>query len=443
MPACDHHTPVSAVRQTLALVGDSWSPDVLPLLPTNLAAQAQTLGAFRRVRGLACASDLLRALLAFALGGHSSRSLGAWALLVGLADLSEAAWRKRLRLAGPWLGWLLSVLLAAPAPRPVPTQRRVRLIDATVLPRTGGQGDGWRVHWDYDLTAGRLGSVVLTTHRGGEQLAHFALCPDDILVADAGYGYRRHLVDAVKAQADVVLRFHPRTFPLEDAQGHAFDVVAWLKAPGAGIREWQGWCHWQGRRYALRVLAAPLPEAQVLRARKRTARKAQRKQRRLGATTLFVAGWLLVVTTLDAQAWPAADVLRLYRARWQVELIFKRLKQLLRVHTLRCQRQDVAEASLRALLLAWVLQENLAQELREALTTDHQCPVSSWRLCQLSLETLRQEVAGHWTRARLRACLPRLRRFLCSSPRQREHQETQLRRWLARSQGPARLQQAA
>jgi hypothetical protein len=241
MPVLDHHTAALSLAQSPALVGDSWSTDVLPLLPDELSAQAEALGAFRRVRGLASASDLLRALLAFALGGHSSRSLGAWALLVGLAALSEAAWRKRLRLAGPWLGWLLSTLLAAPAARPLSTKRRVRLIDATFLAHQGGHGDGWRVHWDYDLSAGRLGSLVLTTHRAGEQLAHFAHCPGDILVADAGYGYRRHLVSALVGQADAVLRIHPRTFPWEDAKAQPFDVVTWLKEPGAGIREWQGW----------------------------------------------------------------------------------------------------------------------------------------------------------------------------------------------------------
>ncbi len=113
-----------------------------------------------------------------------------------------------------------------------------------------------------------------------------------------------------------------------------------------------------------------------------------------------------------------------------MELVFKRLKQLLRVRLLRCKRMDVAEATVRALLIAWVLQENLATELRTALSTATQCPVSSWRICQLSLETVRQDVIGHWTRARLRECLPRLHRFFCSSPRQRLAQETDMRAWL-------------
>lgn len=141
------------------------------------------------------------------------------------------------------------------------------------------------------------------------------------------------------------------------------------------------------------------------------------------------------MTTLDAKAWPAEAVTRLYRARWQIELLFKRMKQLLRTHRVRCKRPAMAEATVRALLVAWVLQERLAETLREAMEGDGQWQVSSWRVCQLSLETLRQEVLGTWTRERLRACVSRLVRFLCNSPRKRSQQETQIRAWLTSFEG--------
>ena len=56
--------------------------------------------------------------------------------------------------------------------------------------------------------------------------------------------------------------------------------------------------------------------------------------------------------------------------------------------------------------------------------------LSSWLLSGLGLDTLRQQVQGSWSEARLQACLPRLRRFLCSRPRRRVHQETTMRAWL-------------
>jgi hypothetical protein len=110
-------------------------------------------------------------------------------VLIGLADLSEAAWRKRRRACNPWLLWLLSELVATPRaldPQPTPLLGRVLLIDASTLRQPGGTGDDWRLHLAYDFTAGRLGQVRVTDRLGGESLGPFALHPGDIAVADHG-----------------------------------------------------------------------------------------------------------------------------------------------------------------------------------------------------------------------------------------------------------------
>ena len=147
-----------------------------------------------------------------------------------------------------------------------------------------------------------------------------------------------------------------------------------------------------------------------------------------------------MITTLEAATWSTADVLALYRARWQVELVLKRMKQRRRLHQIRSTNLASVAATVRALLSAWALHEETVGHLRTLLPTGASIaatPVSRWLLTGLGLDTLRQHVQGTWSEARVRACLSRLRRFLVSG-RRRPHQESAVRAWLEQRPRPHR-----
>ena len=113
-----------------------------------------------------------------------------------------------------------------------------------------------------------------------------------------------------------MVRFSPRPLPLFDEQGQRIDVLRWLHHP-------------DGSEQQVRLVALRLSAEQTRASRRRKKIKAQQAKRKLQAETRYLAGWLLVVTSLPAQQWSDAEVLALYRARWHIELFFKRLKHLL------------------------------------------------------------------------------------------------------------------
>jgi hypothetical protein len=439
------HTLSRQRRQSTPHAADSWTSEVLPRLPSNLEAQARSLKAFQRARAFGCPSDLLRGLLLYALAPFGFRWLGAWGVLTDVADLSAAGWHDALIRSSAWLLWLIGELLVA-TDRPVfitqRIRRRVWVVDASTLGQVGKVGDAWRLHLAFDLIAGQVGQIHLTDRHTGERLEHYALQAGDLVLLDAGYGYRPTLATAQRSGTDVLVPFTPSTCPLCTGGGQPLDVVAWLRQDGLSIRSRSAWWCYDGRRGQVRIIAKRLSEHERRAAERRLMRNAQQHGRAVSAVALFLCGWLLLLTSLPAESWTADELLWLYRARWQVELLFKRIKQLLRLGRIRASSLAGAEATIRALLVAWLLQEQSSRGLQALLPrlSPVQCAlerviqttstiVSSWTVTVLSLETLRQQVVGHWSEARVRACLPRLRRFLVSRSG-RAHQETDVRAFL-------------
>ena len=457
MPQHTHDTLPPLSSQLKALIGEGWEQEVLAQLPADYEQQARQTGAFVRVRGLSSGGDLLRGLLAYVLCAPSFRQVGCWAVLIGLADLSHVAWQKRLRKARSFLLWLLLQLLAIPA-RPYPVEAtRIILMDATRLKEPGGSGDDWRVHLGYDLVAGRLLDVKVSDGHTAEGFTLFGLQPGDIVVADRGYCRRKQLAYALRMGAQVVVRLAVHQVPLRDQHGEPFDVLAWLKEQGSGQHSCLVAFEHEGCWFAGRLIACALSAEAAERARAKERKKASKQQRQLKEETLYLCGWLLLFTSLSAHEWSDEQVLALYRARWQIELVIKRMKQVLRLAQLRGRTACTNEATILALLLAWALVQSEVQYARHVLTQateqwmhalaggrDSQpapagspVTVSSWGVTVVAVHTLRLLVQGYWTFARLRSCLPSLHRYLCSRRWQRDHQESTIRRHLLAHPGLA------
>ena len=426
-------------------------------LPSDWEEQAVKMKAWQRTRKLACVGDLFRALLVYVAYGFSFRQLGLWATLVGLGSLSERAWRKRVQRAEEWIIWLLGALIGTQeAPRWLDQMvGRVLLIDGTRLAVPAGSGDDARLHSAYDMSAGRLVQVQVTDRHSAEGLHHFELRAGDITVTDAGYQIGACVQQGLSLGAFGVHRASDHQVRFEREDGKKIDLKRLIKHQGyATVTERKVWV-WDPKhkeRFPVRLVIETLPRKQALQARERKRKRIRLKQgSKHSMAPAWWAGVLLLATTLPQEQWSAPEVVKLYRARWQIELVFKRLKQGLQLHVLPVKLWERARVSVHLCLILWSLQEQEGQLLHEQLSAllvqpeeglmleqveeQPQEPtwvISRWGLTRCELDTLRTLLHGSWPPQHLHACLPQLRRYLVTRQRKKRlSQETEVRAWLS------------
>jgi hypothetical protein len=332
---------------------------------------ARRYEALLRRREIKSAKDLLHLALAYAAGGLSLRDTAAWAALQGLARMSDVAVLDRLRGAALWLEKLLAAILverAATAP-PGPARRRIRLIDATTVSAPGSTGADWRIHVEYDPAARHMVGIEVTDGRAAESLARFTIGAGEVVIADRCYAKARDLRAVRQAGGDFVVRVGWNALRLRHADGRRFDLFAALAPLGHGeqaeamlelLPERN-----RGSTVPLRLVMLRLPAEAAERGRKRARRRGQKQGKRTQPNTLRAAEYVLLATSLGSEV-TATDLLELYRTRWQIELLFKRLKSLIGLDDLPADDPDLARTWLYAKLIAALLTEDLARQILDS-----------------------------------------------------------------------------
>src|SRR5258708_10737056 len=357
---------------------------------------------------------------------------------IGLSGNGERSWAKRTRQAANWLLWIVQTLLM-PLPSgkdealamPSTFAGRVHLVDATHLRTWKRNGESRRLHCSYDLLGHRLEQILLTDHHVGEGLKHFQWQPGDIVVGDSAYCRRQALLDQLDAGVEVVVRLHWSSTPLQRADGSSFDLSGWLKSLEAeGEGEETVFIQVRKRQVRLRLIAIRLSEAAAKRAQSKRKAKARTHGHTSQALTIQIADWLVVLTSLSEKQWSREQVLTLYRARWQIELLFKRIKQLVRLHRLRSEHMQSNQAALAAMLVGLILLEQQASQLQRDLQAhapeEQSGPISTWAICAILTQSLRTMILGSWTWSQIRATLSQTRRLVTCHPQQRHHQASEI-----------------
>ena len=336
------------------------------LMPEGWEAQAKTLGALQRAREIKTPEDLLRLILLYLTEGKSFGGTSAILRMEGEWHLSKKAIWSRIGNSAEWLRWLCEhlcrrqgILVEKPAWL---WGKNVCLVDGTEEVLRGSKKAYYMLHYGVDLFSLAMREMRLTDMKAGEKLANFTVFGrGDIVVGDRAYGTIPGMEYLRERGSDYVLRLRAGAFRVYDGEGEKVDPVGSFRNLAAGASASIA------VKYRVNGVSVPVrlcairKDAESERAGlKRLKRRKQRKQQ--GKSPSAVESewnkYIIVATSLGEEI-SAARVLELYRMRWEIELVFKRLKSLFQYGEVPMKRDKSARAWFYGKLLFAALCETL------------------------------------------------------------------------------------
>jgi hypothetical protein len=348
----------------------SWQT-LLTLFPCNWRELAEETGANRRLRGIPSLEALMRTLLLHLAQGYSLHETVVRAKAAGVAELSAVALFKRLRNAEAWFKELCRALLSRrelTVPT-VPKAVRLRLVDSTTVKEPGKTGSLWRLQYSFQLP--EFGCDYFRLHPGegegtGDSFVQFPITRGDHVIGDRGYSSITGVEYITAHGGSVLVRLNPISLPLFTPAGRRVLVLrrlATLRTPGQ-VGEWPVVVHGAKRLIPGRLCAVRKSVEAITLAEKRLKRTASRKGREIWPETWEYMKYVMVFSTFSPRRFTAPDLLQWYRIRWQVELVFKRLKSLAQLSHLPKSDAQSARAWLYGKLFVVLLTEQVMRHGR-------------------------------------------------------------------------------
>lgn len=194
----------------------------------------------------------------------------------------------------------------------------------------GGGQAAMKLQVQWDLRGGALEPIAIEPGRDCDyktSLQSTPLAPGSLRITDLGY-FDTEVFERYDQQGVFWISRLQYGTSLFDLDGQRLEVLEWLKQqPGTFVdqRVLMG----TERKVPCRILAWRVPEEVANRRRQKLIAEARRKDGRTPSRErLAWCDWMILVTNVPKEMLTAKEAAVLYRARWQIELLFKRWKSL-------------------------------------------------------------------------------------------------------------------
>lgn len=343
--------------------------EITKLLPSDWEEKAKELGALKRRRNIKNARDLLAMNLLYASEGGSYQATSELMKMAAGISMNKNAVYERIQSSAAWLKWLATsvcekygMLSEKPA---FLKEHNVVLCDASELSIKGSAGGDYFLHFALDLFRFACRDVHFTSIKEGEKLSLHDVRQGDIYIGDRAYGTISGMEYVREHEGDFVLRIRHKAFTLYDGNGNVVDVNdvicqaqegKYIDCPCYYCAEKHVEKHVIREMRPVRIVGIRKDQTSIERTEKRLHRNANRRQQKaVSPETALMNEYVIVATSLS---YTPEQVIELYRARWQIELVFLRLKVLLGMGEIPSKRPES--------VLAWFYGKLLFAALCEA-----------------------------------------------------------------------------
>jgi len=342
--------------------------NIIEQLPLGWEAKAKELGAMQRASGVIRTAEALLRLVLLYITNEGSFQMAAigLALTEGL-KLSKVAAFKRIRKCGEWLRWMskeLCVTQGAVTQKPAFLHdRHVKLVDASDETTKGKNKSTYRAHYVFNLFEFTCESVEVTTNKEGERLTRHKISEGDIWVADRIYCTMSGIEHVLENKADFLLRFKSKAFNLYEEDGKRIELLPLMRHLGA-LESTDIHCFYKlatGELRPLRIVVMKKDAVAIAETNRKMRRKVSKKQeKKVQADTVALNEYIVLATSLD---YTNEQILELYRARWQIEQVFFRLKSLFGYDNVPSKCEDSVKAWFYGKLMLAALCENILKKM--------------------------------------------------------------------------------
>lgn len=357
--------------------------EIAKYLPERWEEAAKEQGALIRAREIKTAEELLEIIMLYLTVGESYGTTAALLNLTTGMTISKNAVYKRIIGSWQWLKWMAEQMCAQNGmlmPRPEWLEREVLAIDGSEMSAKGSKQGDYRLHCSFDIFNFTYRTIEITSVEEGEKLSRHMIKPGDIALGDRMYGNIQGMEHVLASGGDFILRYRTKGFNVYDDRGEKINLLERFE----GLMPMESMsveCFYysEGKKRPVRLVAMCKDEESIKAAQRKMTKKLNKQRGKAPSKeALEFSRYIVLATSLD---YSNERILELYRARWQIEQVFLRLKEMYHFGEVPGKKDDAVKAWFYGKLFMAVLAETVMK--RECFSPEEESFMRSFGIVKL------------------------------------------------------------